>query len=406
MELKTSKDIKKLVIKISEQINEEILNELWPGFNITRFALYKDNKGYLSSNTSDKTIVEEVLWSNKHYGNTCIKYKNEYLGIWDLNTISDGSSFEKLYASIVHELFHGYQNIFYAKNYAYELTAVTYDFTKDSIALMLTERECLYHAVMESNTIKKQQYLTDFINIRNYRKKQNPNDVHYDLSIECNEGTATYVEYKALKYISNYSKEQIAKQFWNKLYQPLNLTNHFRRGFYATGFFICLLLDDIAPNWKTEFQNGEVLLFDLLYKHHQVANAEIPKADYILAEQVMAEYKQKQNKEYNKFHNKQGFTICIKGNISLKGYDPMNLVAKDKSILHKHFLMFKAGKSDVVLKTMVICDFSDNIYAPYQIRFKHTEKPIVKDDFIELADIAKVKGNMTKVNDVYEITVL
>lgn len=405
MDINNDNDIKRLVEKISEQITLEKLNKIWKGFNITRFALYKENKGYLSSTCEDKSLVKEIEWNPQHYGNTCILYNNEYLGIWNLNTLSHNANFDRLFASIVHELFHGYQSVFCKKDYANELKAATYTFTKEVVKLMLMERQFLYQAVMETDNKLKQNYINSFIVCRSKRISLNREDILYDLTIESHEGTASFVEYKALKMISGNTKDHLVSFMWNKLYKPKDIIKHFRKGLYATGMFICLLLDEIAGDWQQEFQSTNILLYDLLLKYYCPKPSELLNENKDCAELIIKNYKQKQEDNFNMFKEQQGYTVNISGNIELRGYDPMNIVSRNNKILHKHFLMIKAGNQELVLKGVIICEHNTNFAKIKKVSFKMKNEPKQQNDKVLLSELGEIKAFLQKENNIYNIIV-
>src|SRR5690625_2631384 len=164
------KKMEKYFDDLAQDLVIENLNHYWPGFESVAYAPYDKNFVYLFNHP--KTIKEP----NKNYqifkrddqfnGCTLILYRNYPTAIVDLELYKD---YESLYSILVHELFHGFQYIKGEKRLANELLGITYPLSKENVELRNQERANLYSAVLEKDSIKKKQFLTTFIALREKR---------------------------------------------------------------------------------------------------------------------------------------------------------------------------------------------------------------------------------------------
>ena len=85
---------------VEELIKKVDFNKLWPGFEPLKFALYNENECFFDGEFVNKT--DEFL------ANTAIKYNGEMIAIWKL---TEEINPVILCSKIIHEMYHGYQNI-------------------------------------------------------------------------------------------------------------------------------------------------------------------------------------------------------------------------------------------------------------------------------------------------------
>ena len=93
-------DLESLFNEVNKRIKRLDFNKIWPLFTPLRFALYDNEKCFFDGKYIEKT--------NEFCANTSILYKGEYIAIWMVNEELD---IDILTSKMVHEMFHGYQNI-------------------------------------------------------------------------------------------------------------------------------------------------------------------------------------------------------------------------------------------------------------------------------------------------------
>jgi len=115
MVLVRKEDITRTLKVVYEKINSGVLENYWTGFKPLPIAFYDNSHVYIIGlselpegfNKEDEIFVGE--WDNRFIGNTSIKFQEGYIGIWDLSTVEEFTTFSEFYSKIVHEIFHGFQ---------------------------------------------------------------------------------------------------------------------------------------------------------------------------------------------------------------------------------------------------------------------------------------------------------
>jgi len=86
--------------RIKERIDAIDFSALWEGFHPFRFALYNETECFFDGRYIEKT--------EEFHANTSIFYNGENIAIWKLT--EEPTDIDSLAASIVHEMFHAFQN--------------------------------------------------------------------------------------------------------------------------------------------------------------------------------------------------------------------------------------------------------------------------------------------------------
>jgi len=208
-----------------------------------------------------------------------------------LKKIPDITSTEEWVTMIIHEYFHGFQykHLAFIKYYEENIVQIQADsltkiyknnsWFKETID---KENQLLLNAINETNDSKTEQFIDEFFEIRNQRRKETQQKLKFDISnyekcYETMEGTARYVEYSlynkfstsrpdkklmnsdtSFKSFEKFRNYTIEKDKW--LYLTEKTTY-----FYAVGFNMARLLDKLEIKYKSKlFNQGGISLEDIL----------------------------------------------------------------------------------------------------------------------------------------------
>lgn len=245
-------------------------NQLWDKFTKTKYAIYNGKNFYINDNVGiDIDLIKKGSCfvgnvDERFMGNTAISINNNYVAIWNEDTISKDIDNVKLASLIIHEMFHGFQSANGEKRFPNELLDVDYPITIENINLRMLERQYLLGVNIENNKEKKMELLTLYFKVRNKREKLIGSIIEYEKAIESVEGTAVYVEYKALTQLASNNRNSILEEYI-KGFTEINEENlKIRQSTYNQGLLLSLIADEYIPNWKSKFDNSELFLSDFI----------------------------------------------------------------------------------------------------------------------------------------------
>jgi hypothetical protein len=203
-------DLATLYEQVKIRINTVNFEWLWKDFKPTSFALYNDNECFLNGHYIEKP---------SHFmANTSIKYEGEFIAIWNVTSIPN--NLDQFAASIIHEMFHAFQNMNQETRYADENNAlIRYSYHIENLSLKLQEAE-LFQSIIEGNNLPLWSKL---VSIRAYRHEKFPYEYEYESSIEQIEGSAHYVELKALEQLDY----DLAQKQWKLLFENVCNPKHY-----------------------------------------------------------------------------------------------------------------------------------------------------------------------------------
>lgn len=377
----------------------------WPDFQIVAFALYDKDGVYLYNHpkfVSDNEPYCFVEWDEQFNGaDTLILYEGYPTAIVNLEHYTD---MQRIYSIVVHELFHGFQHIQGEKRFPNELLGMNYPLQKENIELRNRERQYLYHAVMSNTKKEKHRSLTQFIAIRESRKTLMEQYFDYELSIETIEGPAFYVESQAYSHMSREAYVDVLRTYRSSLLDNRESSGMLRKSCYSSGLFLCLLLDEIAPNWKETFFESDNMLYDMLkerveWEPYRIHDLEISDETISIMESITKD----REEIFHQFEQKKGYHVYIKGDMVSKGFDPMNVIVKDNKLLHKHFISVEINDKVWQINQPVVVDSGDTFSAIKQLHIVLDEKPIIRDGVIFVECVGEVKGNLVEKDHFYYI---
>lgn len=224
--------------RISNELIKSKLGQYWPGFEMVAYALFDRSHVYLFNHPKFNMGRKILKWDEQFTGCTHILYEEYPTAIVDLELFED---YESLFSILVHELFHGYQYLKGEKRFPNEILGITYPLSKDNVTLRNLERFNLYHALLENDPQKKQQYLSTFIFLRDERAEKIKEYLLYETLIETVEGPAWYVEFKGFLAKSPFVYEEVLKKYGESLLDQYESTSHIRRSCYSPGLFMCTI---------------------------------------------------------------------------------------------------------------------------------------------------------------------
>lgn len=191
--------------EVKNRLDRLDFSSLWDGFCQLKFALYNDTECCFDGEYIEKTA--------DFIANTSIQYNGEYIAIWNL---SEGAAdLDRLAASIVHEMFHAFQHIRGESRWPDEMAALfDYRYSAENISLKLREA-----ALMEDILINdRASSFPELLALRRMRANLYPKEYDYEARIEQIEGSAKYIELKALAQM-NAEKGALR---WRKILAGIN----------------------------------------------------------------------------------------------------------------------------------------------------------------------------------------
>lgn len=194
MSFQDTHDLLQTVKDLQREITTERLNRYWPGFHVLPFALYDARTVYLANHPNppaDFKFVDGVHIGpgrSEFIANTSIEFAGERIGIWNLDYFDPFIPPEEVYAKIIHEMFHAYQ-----------------------------ERTELLKAAFAPDPAERRGAVSRFVAYREKRKQYTGDSLNYELGLETYEGTAAYVEYQALRDRSDLPEPFLLAQYGRDL---------------------------------------------------------------------------------------------------------------------------------------------------------------------------------------------
>ncbi|MCZ0703834.1 hypothetical protein J2T56_002055 [Natronobacillus azotifigens] len=378
-------------------INEHINHNskfYWPEFKMVAYALYDKEMVYLYNHpkfTNKSTPYYTIPWNNEFNGaNTLIMYEDYPTAIVNLDYYQDT---ERLYAIVLHELFHGLQYLNEEKRFPNEFLAMIYPLSKENVELRSGERKCLYHAVLSPSHTEKTKFLKHFIYSREKRRNYINEFMAYEACIETVEGPAFYIELQAYSHISFHPIDDEIKEYGKDLLNNKESAFNLRRSCYSSGLYICLLLDELYPDWKEGLFNTDKQLYDILkeavdWEVDDTTTVEISSE----TNSIIRTIRENKQEVFRQFENKEGYHLLIRGDIICNSFDPMNVVAYEGQLLHKNFLSVLINEKEFYINQPVITHYYENFRSITTLHIVVNEKPVYTNGVVSVKGLGKLKG--------------
>ncbi|GAA0677593.1 hypothetical protein SAMN04487885_10898 [Clostridium cadaveris] len=392
---------------IVEILNKDDFDLYWKGFKKSPFALYNSTTVVLCNHPNppkDFSPLREAYigsWNDSFVGNTAINLNGHYTAILNMDTLyslDSSSSLNKVYSILVHEMFHCHQLSHNENRWADEMLFINYNFSQSSISLRLMDKDYLLCALDDQNKYTRDKLLTDFIQRRERRKNIVGSMLNYELALESIEGTATYVEVKALAHRKNIDVMDVAEDFLHNFdFEDLN---KYRASCYAFGLVICLILDSIAPNWHEEFTNSDTYLYKFFKakfgSFNELTDFSIDNYYVESAKELINKYVDSKKESFENFNKSEGYKVILYGNLKLSGFDPMNVISMDNKVLHKNFIKYNSS----CIKDQALSFHKEDFWTVDKIEFFVSDKPKVFDHGI-LTSKGTFYGEVSEDNNIF-----
>ncbi len=334
-------DLETLYTKVKEGIESLDFKSIWPGFKPLKFALYNDEKCFFDGHYIKKT--------DEFCANTSICYQGEQIAIWMVQQEED---IAVLTSKIVHEMFHGYQNIMGWDCWARELEALyRYEYKAENLSLKLRENELLLELLDEKNDAA----LHELLEHRKLRSALFPYEFSYESKVEEIEGTANYVEWQALKQIDKTKADELVAQMRRHI-TKVEYLFPIRISTYYTGALMINALNE-AGKYSFETATRPVILSGL--KDIEPSNGDFcGKADFVskTSDAVDAFYKETDRIVHSAVEKNQ---IVLNGPCELTGVNIYNARCHEGYITSTYFMMYKEGKEQKMLQGNFVIKMQD-----------------------------------------------
>ncbi|ADU28939.1 hypothetical protein [Evansella cellulosilytica] len=380
----------------------------WPKFNLVAFAVYNNKFVSIYNHptvSSSDNPYETANWKDVFFGaESIITFEGHPTAIVNEDLHENEAS---VYSLIAHELFHGHQYINNENRYPNELLSISYPLSEDNVELRNQERRALYNAVRCSTAEERADNLSTFFQLREKRRGELGDYLKYEELVETIEGPAWYVEAKAYSHITGTPFKIIIENNGESLLDQIESSTYIRKSCYSSGMFICLLLDEVRPDWKEHFFDCQFSIYELLYQvinapiHREVKELVISKA----TREIISYVKAMKEKLFIECEKKEGHHVLIEGDIALTGFDPMNMVASGKRLLHQQFLFVSIHEKKLHFNQPVITFYREEMLKPHKIHVVLPTPPKQHqvNRTVILDGIGKIKGLLAKKGDTYLI---
>ncbi|WYP26904.1 hypothetical protein NSQ54_01975 [Alkalihalobacillus sp. FSL W8-0930] len=319
--------------KLVEGITFQTLSRFWPGFSVHAFTIYDEHDAYLFHHPLHKRNGTHVKRDDQFNGCTVILFDEHPTAIVDVRLYPNEKN---LMAILVHELFHVHQHANAENRFPNEMIGMSYPLSIKNIELRTRERVELDKALKAKDTALTEWHCKNFIELRLTRMNDMEEYVRYENLVEAIEGPAWYVESKALSYWDSGG----TTTFSSPLTNAKVATQEIRRSCYHSGMAMCLLLDELNPDWKKDhFQSGKTMFDQLMdcfagtsfNKDREEQITQQSKELFVLTQQLKLG-------EFNAFELQQGIHVYISGEVTIKEFDPMNVICLGQERLYKTFI--------------------------------------------------------------------
>ena len=328
-----TRTLEQLYFDIKSNISRIDFSKLWEGFEPLKFALYNDEECFFNGNYIEKT--DDFL------ANTSILYKGEKIAIWKVQEEIDSVL---LTSKIVHEMFHGFQEL---GNECDDFGALyKYRYDAKNLTLKFKENQLICQLIEQFD----QDKFCELLSMRRYRQKRFSYEFKYESMVEHIEGSANFVELGVLKQLSEQMYHSALSQMKERVVQENNLVP-VRIISYDIGALFLLLLRENNIDFVKRFKGATFL-------ENLVANAE----EKIFSENVKYKVKGVVDNYYSSAHLEIETAIfrndvVFKGDCDLLAVNVYNAVYHCNHIISRYFVIYgseddrKIEYGDFVIET-------------------------------------------------------
>ncbi len=326
---------------INDRLNNINFNQIINGFKRCTFAIFDNQKAVIDGKVIAKPSQFVANSVADYNDNLVATFHHDFLPK-DLN---------KATALIVHEMYHAfqfgkmkYQAPFINNN---EQDGIFYDYSVDTLTLKYNEVICLIGAYLNKS---KEDY-HKFLSIRKLRKDKYPQAVQYENATEFIEGSATYVELKALEQLDN---KRFNKEIAKTMESLKNIEFYFsiRELSYKVGALMLLTLDELNIDYS------DVIKGKMFISEACACNYVKPKIENKPEIKQMIKEKNAINKvAVEQFFSKDHYKINYD---EIVGYNPMGITRYKNKLLVKYLVIIKVNGKQQTLNGDFCLIFDDN----------------------------------------------
>ena len=431
------------LLKIVSGINytfENYEKEIWPGYDLSKepYILYLPDKWALYINAKHSVEGFEVYPSEwPKLGTPALIHKGPYknlVGQFEFNFQIDSIttfamglptdlvfSFDNpsymLFSTTIHEGFHQYQrNHFGEIPWAREEKYPILD--KENTTLASLEMHILKDALIalyEENNVKVEKLLKQFVAVRFFRWKHSEGFVKtYEQGQEINEGTARYVEMKAIdcflklnyKKINNalltdLEKDMVGLSMPDLLREDMEARmtgisvapdDILRNRIYPVGATLGFIMDELKIDWKGKFQTAgpDISFPQLIIKHFDLDTARMEaylneakieyqyQEIYLQANNLISDYFSSYKEALEKFERQEGIRVEI--DLPSNGIMRFRSTKKKKWIVNNGKIVLCLNYNLYSLKSVINKDMFLEIHNKAlfeETDFEHKRKKVV-----------------------------
>ncbi len=362
-------------------------DEYRPNFKAVAYAFYNQNEVFLFNHPAFHFQAARLALEPSFNGaDTRIHYKDVPTSIINLDRYN---TFETAYPILIHELFHGYQYLKKEKRCPDELLGSQYPLLPEDVELRNQEREQLFTAVMNEDS----QAIQSFISLREKRSRLLGDYIQYEFKNETVEGPAWYVELLAEKRIGSFDRQEAIKKYGQSLLDRFEAALYLRKSGYGSGLFLCLYLDAVSPDWKREFLDTDLTLYEYLKVHANLGNKAIK--DTIISHEtrkIIEHVENFRSRKFEEFQKQEGYTLCISGRFQSLSFDPINMISHGNRTLHPYSFGFTLNEETYMILQPSVTYFKSSVKEIEKVEVKIHSKPLLTEKGIAVEGIGLLKG--------------
>ena len=334
-------DMKVLYDRINQTVLSLDFGRIWPGFAPLKFALYDEKSCFFDGRYIEKT--------NDFCANTSIVYRGEQIAIWMVQEETDVSV---LTSKIVHEMFHGYQQLRGWDCWPNELEALyRYGYDAENLALRLRENELLL-ALLDGFDGSA---LRELLAHRKRRSIKFPYEFAYESSTEEIEGTANYVEWQVLKQLDENKARLLTERMRALMTKPEYLFP-IRISCYFTG---ALMIHALRSAGAYRFETDERPAILPVLRKADPSGGDFPgKADVLRRVSDAVENFDKETESIIRSALEKNLVV-LSGPCELTGVNVYNARCRGGYITSTYFLTVREGEEDRMLQGNFVIKMQD-----------------------------------------------
>lgn len=152
--------------------------------------------------------------------------------------------------------------------------AADYPLVQENVAMMMVENKIILDALSAKTSQDLKEKIQQFLAVRAERIKKWPAVAELDNSLELNEGTARYIEYRLDDIAGEINQNPVNREI-SAIFSipPNNIRGYLMFGrYYSLGAALCELLDRLGSDWKPQLEAGKTP-YDILSSQISVTDS-------------------------------------------------------------------------------------------------------------------------------------